>query len=248
MLNKHWLVAFAVAAMLAAGISHAPMWLLADALAERQPWFGYTVTHGTVWRGDVVDAQWGDRSLGTLSMAIQPWQLVRGRLRYAVSSDAATASFESIDLSRDGVALHDAAFKLPVNINIDGGGRLSARAEMSATFVNLAGNACRDAAGTFIVSGLQFHGAPSVTIAMPAMTGDVSCVDGGFLFRGAGVGDIGEVSGEVTTSLEGRFTASIALRNSAPGLFLLLPLLGFEQSDGQWQLVSNGRFGTLESL
>ncbi|MCP5145014.1 MAG: hypothetical protein H6978_09345 [Gammaproteobacteria bacterium] len=59
---------------------------------------------------------------------------------------------------------------------------------------------------------------------------------------------LAKCGGDVTTAVGGGFTASIALRDAAPGIFLLFPLLGFEQSDGQWQLASSGRFGTSESL
>lgn len=248
MLNRRWLVAAAVVAILLAGISRAPMWLLADALADRQPLFGYTLTHGTVWDGGVVDAQFGDWPLGSLSMDLQPLHVLRGRLRYAVTSDSPAVTIKDMDVTGNGVVLRDAIFRGPVSFTMNGGGRLTAHTEISTTEVKVARNACLDATGTFVVSGLRFAGVPSAAIALPAVTGSLSCVDGNFQLSGQGAGDIGEMVVNVTTAVGGGFDVSISLRDAAPGIAPFLPLLGFANAGGQWQLASSGRFGTSESL
>ncbi|MCP5145015.1 MAG: hypothetical protein H6978_09350 [Gammaproteobacteria bacterium] len=112
MLNRRWLVAAAVAAILLAGISRAPMWLLADALAERQP---LVRLHAHAWHGlGAVVSSMRNGATGHWGRCRWPATVTRGARAIALCRIVRLCSSIvriDMDVTGNGVVLRDACFR-----------------------------------------------------------------------------------------------------------------------------------------
>jgi general secretion pathway protein N len=192
---------------------------------------------GSVWRGRLVEARFGDMALGDLDAGVSPFALLIGRARIALSgqgSDPAARLTGTVELSRSRAAVLDAtgpivpgsAFApLPVtSMNLD---------DVSVRFVD---NACQSAEGRVraTLAG-AYLGQP-----LPGAVSGAARCDGGALLLPLGSGAGEGVALRMWP--DGRYRAELTLVPGDPVVAGRLDAAGFVATGASRMLAVEGRF------
>lgn len=196
---------------------------------------------GTIWRGGLVDARFGDLALGDIRTGVSPLHLLVGQLRLGIRgaaphgtaplSGAVVAGLSGIgmaDMSGD-VSTGQIFAPLPIST-----------LTLTGVTVRFRGGAC-DAASGRVAAALSggVDGVPG--LILPRMvSGQVRC-DGARL-----VLPLASQSGTEAITLriggDGSYRAELALQPEDPAIAERLRLAGFVPGPRGYQLLVNGRF------
>lgn len=189
---------------------------------------------GSVWFGELREAQAGGFALGDLAAHLSPVRLLLGRAHVEIRGEGDRPLQGAVGISRHGIGVDDVSASLP------GGGALPLPIttldldDVSARFEN---GGCRRADGRVRASlAGQIGGVP-----LPqALAGTARC-DGNALLL-----PLASTAGTETLDLrlraDGSYTADLAMRTGDPKIGTKLQLAGFQLSQDGYLLSFQGRF------
>jgi general secretion pathway protein N len=188
---------------------------------------------GSVWFGEIAEAQAGGFALGDLVAHLSPVQLLLGRARIDVAEEGERPLQGAVTVSRHGVGVDD------LSASIAGGGALPlpiATLDLDDVTARFADGACRHAEGR-VRAGLggQIGGVP-----LPqTLAGAARCEGNALLLPLASTA--GTETLDIRLARDGSYTADLAMRTGDPQLGTKLQLAGFRLSPDGYLLSLQGR-------
>lgn len=226
-------------ATLVAGLPLAPILGLAG-LEGRG--LGYERAAGTVWRGEIAGLRAGPERLGDLRLALEPEELLRGRIAMRLEASGALNGRGVAELAlgrspaiRDALVSVGMADLGALHPELkDRGGAFVAeivRAETDAS------GACRFAEGRARTDVLTHGGSGATDGALaawrgPALEGPILCENGDLVIRLAGADASARVAVEARIDLASGSTFLATVETQDPNVRLALGALGFSERDG----------------
>lgn len=202
---------------------------------------------GTVWRGALIGAQWRERPLGDVRLAVKPLSLLIGRVDLDFS-------FEGDGVSGRGalsagvfgrVALKDAEIRADLNrFEFNEPEPLAVTGAFSADISRLVfsrrGCVAADvAAWTDILA----QSARALDYSGPALQARGYCRDGGIVLPFVGRDDDEEISLTLTFDRNYRYRLYSEVRTENARLDVVLPQFGFRGAGGVYEYERTGRVG-----
>jgi general secretion pathway protein N len=189
---------------------------------------------GSVWDARLVEATFGELTLGDVDARLSPLALLLGRARLGI--DGGQRSLQgAVTVTRHGFAIDDVTATLPT-------GRVFAplpvgTLDLTAVTVHFADGVCRKAEGR--IRATLVGDAAGVALP-PSVAGNARCDGGALLLPLAS--DAGRETVALRITGNGRYTAVFALQPADPATAERLSGAGFVAGGGGYQLSVEGRF------
>ena len=190
---------------------------------------------GSLWFGELHEAQAGGFALGDLSARVSPIQLVIGRARVGVAGKGSAPLQGAVTLSRHSLGVDD------VSAGMAGGGAFAplpvASLDLDDVSAAFKDGACDHAEGRVRATLAGAIGG----VPLPQVLAGAARCDGDALLLPLD-STAGTESLELRLHRDGSFTADMTMRTGDPGLGTKLQLAGFQLSPNGYLLSVQGMF------
>ncbi|WP_267386746.1 type II secretion system protein N [Sphingomonas sp. GC_Shp_3] len=213
-----------------------PMRLVLGAIGVGEQGLSARAVEGSVWGGDLREAQVGRIALGDLGVGVSPLALLLGRARISVSGHATDLGRNvhgAIEMSRHSVGIDGMTATLPAG-NIFAPVPISSL-DLDSVDVKFDGGRCQRASGR--VTAALSGDVAGISLAH-GMAGDARCDAGALLLPLAS--QAGTERAVVRLWQDGRFHADLTIQSDDPAA-QKLSLVGFQHGETGYTLSLEGK-------